>query len=133
MELAREELGIQVVERRIDRSELYLADEIFLSGTAAHLTPVISLDSRDIADGKPGPVSTQLKQMYFDIVFGRNPKYLHCAPPPCPKWSRPRRRRRVPWSCVPVTPGRCLVAGEMKGNDAALPPDGAGLKPAPAA
>ena len=77
MELAREELGIDVVERRIDRTELYLADEVFLSGTAAHLTPVISLDSRPIADGEPGPVSTQLKQMYFDIVFGRNPKYLH--------------------------------------------------------
>ena len=77
MELAREDLGIEVVERRIDRTELYLADEVFLSGTAAHLTPVISLDSRPIADGNPGPVSTALKQMYFDIVFGRNPKYLH--------------------------------------------------------
>ena len=58
MELAQEELGIEVVERRIDRTELYLADEVFLSGTAAHLTPVISLDSRPIADGNPGPVST---------------------------------------------------------------------------
>jgi branched-chain amino acid aminotransferase len=77
MELAREDLGIEVVERRIDRTELYLADEVFLSGTAAHLTPVISLDSRPIADGNPGPVSTALKKMYFDIVFGRNPKYLH--------------------------------------------------------
>ena len=77
MELASEELGIEVVERRIDRTELYLADEVFLTGTAAHLTPVISLDSRPIADGNPGPVSSQLKQMYFDIVFGRNPKYLH--------------------------------------------------------
>ncbi len=77
MELAQEDLGLEVVERRIDRSELYLADEVFLSGTAAHLTPVISLDSRPIADGNPGPVSTALKRMYFDIVFGRNPKYLH--------------------------------------------------------
>ncbi len=77
IELAREELGIEVVERRIDRTELYLADEVFLSGTAAHLTPVISLDNRPIADGNPGPVSSQLKQMYFGIVFGRNPKYLH--------------------------------------------------------
>ena len=77
MELAAGELGVEVVERRVDRSELYLADEVFLSGTAAHLTPVVSLDSRPIADGNPGPVSTALKRMYFDIVFGRNPKYLH--------------------------------------------------------
>lgn len=77
LELAQEDLGLEVVERRIDRSELYLAEEVFLSGTAAHLTPVVSLDNRPIADGKPGPVSTELKRMYFDIVFGRNPKYLH--------------------------------------------------------
>ena len=77
MELAAQDLGLEVVERRIDRSELYLADEVMLSGTAAHLTPVISLDSRPIGDGNPGPVTTALKRMYFDIVFGRNPKYLH--------------------------------------------------------
>ena len=77
MQLASAELGMEVQMRTIDRSELYLADEVFLSGTAAHLTPVISLDNRPIADGNPGPVSTALKQMYFDIVFGRNPKYLH--------------------------------------------------------
>ena len=76
-QLAQAELGLEVVERRIDRSELYLADEVFLSGTAAHLTPVVSLDSRPIADGEPGPVSTALQKMYFDVVFGRNPKYLH--------------------------------------------------------
>ena len=77
LQLAQRELGMEVVERTIDRSELYLADEVFLTGTAAHLTPVIELDSRPIADGKPGPVSTKLQKMYFDIVVGRNPKYLH--------------------------------------------------------
>ena len=84
IELAQEELGLEIVERRIDRSELYLADEVFLSGTAAHLTPVIQLDNRPIANGEPGPISTQLKQMYFDIVFGRNPKYLHWCTPAIP-------------------------------------------------
>ena len=84
IELAQEELGLQIIERRIDRSELYLADEVFLSGTAAHLTPVIQLDNRPIANGEPGPISTQLKQMYFDIVFGRNPKYLHWCTPAIP-------------------------------------------------
>jgi branched-chain amino acid aminotransferase len=75
--LAQSELGLEVVERSVDRSELYLAEEFFLTGTAAHLTPVVQLDSRSIADGNPGPISLQLQKMYFDIVFGRNPKFLH--------------------------------------------------------
>ena len=77
IQLAQSELGLEVVERTIDRSELYLADEVFLTGTAAHLTPVIELDNRAIADGNAGPISTQLQKMYFDIVVGRNPKYIH--------------------------------------------------------
>ena len=77
LQLAQSELGMEIEERGIDRSELYLCDEIFLTGTAAHLTPVVELDSRPIADGKPGPVAMRLQKMYFDIVFGRNPKFLH--------------------------------------------------------
>ncbi len=77
MQLAQTELGIEVVERSIDRSELYLADEVFLSGTAAHLTPVIELDRRPIDKGETGPVTAALQKLYFDIVVGRNPKYLH--------------------------------------------------------
>ena len=77
IQLAQSELGMSLVERTIDRSELYLADEVLLSGTAAHLTPVIELDNRPIGDGKPGPISTKLQEMYFDIVVGRNPKYMH--------------------------------------------------------
>jgi branched-chain amino acid aminotransferase len=84
-QLAQAELGLEVVQRRIDRSELYLADEVFLSGTAAHLTPVISLDSRPIGDGKAGPVATSLQKMYFDVVVGRNPKYLHWCTAAVPK------------------------------------------------
>ena len=85
IELARRELGIEVVERSIDRSELYLADEIFLTGTAAHLTPVAQLDNRNIGDGKPGPISLKLQKMYFDVVVGRNPKYLHWCTPAQPR------------------------------------------------
>ncbi len=77
IQLAQDELGLEVVERSIDRSELYLCDEVFLSGTAAHLTPVVELDKRDIGSGEPGAVSLALQKMYFDIVAGRNPKYLH--------------------------------------------------------
>ena len=77
IDLAERELSLKVVERSIDRSELYLADEVFLTGTAAHLTPVVELDRRAIADGKTGPISSKLQRMYFDIVVGKNPKYLH--------------------------------------------------------
>ena len=77
IQLAQTEMGLEVVETRIDRSQIYVADECFLTGTAAHLTPVIELDNRAIADGKVGPISAKLKKLYFDIVVGKNPKYLH--------------------------------------------------------
>ena len=77
IQLAQRELGLEIIERSVDRSELYLADEIFLTGTAAHLTPVVQLDNRTIADGNIGPISSKLQKLYFDIVVGRNPKYLH--------------------------------------------------------
>ena len=73
--LAREELGMQTVERDIDRTELYTADECFMTGTAAHVTPVVELDHRPIGDGKMGPVAKRLMRLYFDIITGRNPKY----------------------------------------------------------
>ncbi len=80
-DIAHNEFGLQVVERHIPRSELYLADEVFLTGTAAHLTPVGSVDNHLIADGNMGPVTRQLQTLYFDIVRGKVPKYLHwCTP-----------------------------------------------------
>jgi branched-chain amino acid aminotransferase len=77
MQLAQSELGIEVAERTIDRSEIYMADECFLTGTAAHLTPVVEVDNRKIRDGSVGPISSKLQKMYFDIVVGRDPKYIH--------------------------------------------------------
>ena len=85
IQLAQSELGLDVLERSIDRSELYLADEVFLTGTAAHLTPVVELDHRPIADGKAGPVSSKLQKMYFDIVVGRTEKYRHWCTPASPR------------------------------------------------
>ncbi len=85
IQLAQSELGLEVEERSIDRSEPYLADEVFLTGTAAHLTPVVELDNRPIADGKAGPISGQLQKMYFDIVVGGNPKYPHWCTPASPR------------------------------------------------
>ncbi|MDP6822159.1 MAG: branched-chain amino acid transaminase [Dehalococcoidia bacterium] len=77
IELARNEFGLEVVERRIHRSELYLADEVFLTGTAAHLTAVGELDNRMIGNGEMGPVAQKLQAIYFDIVAGNNPDYMH--------------------------------------------------------
>ncbi|HXG35497.1 MAG TPA: branched-chain amino acid transaminase [Dehalococcoidia bacterium] len=79
--LAKEELGIETVERDIDRSELYIAEECFMTGTAAHVTPVVELDHRLIGDGKMGPITGKLQTLYFDIIYGRNRKYSHwCTP-----------------------------------------------------
>jgi branched-chain amino acid aminotransferase len=76
IELAREELDIDVVERRIHRSELYLADEIFLTGTAAHVTPVGELDDRPIGDGETGPITASIQKIYRAVIRGDSPKYL---------------------------------------------------------
>ena len=81
IKLAKEELGIETIERQIDRSELYIADECFLAGTAAHIAPVIEIDHRQIGDGKVGKITTKLQQLYFDVVQGKVAKYLHwCTP-----------------------------------------------------
>jgi branched-chain amino acid aminotransferase len=81
MTLARTELGIEVVERDIDRTEIYTADECFMTGTAAHVTPVVELDRRPVGDGKMGPITGELVSLYFDIIKGNNPKYSHwCTP-----------------------------------------------------
>ena len=85
IELAQKELGIEVVERSITRSELYLADEIFLTGTAAHLTAVGSVDNIDVGEGTMGPATRQLQDMYFDVVRGKNPKYMQWCTPATPK------------------------------------------------
>lgn len=75
MEIAQNELGMASVERQVDRSELYAADEVFLTGTAAHITPVIEIDHRSIGDGKVGPVTGRLADSYVDIIRGKNEKY----------------------------------------------------------
>ena len=79
--LAREELGIETVERHIGRVELYTADECFLTGTAAHITPVAEIDHRKIADGEIGKVTGQLQKLYQDAILGNSPKYADwCTP-----------------------------------------------------
>ena len=74
--IATDELGLEIVERQIRRSELYLADEIFLTGTAAHVTPVGELDMRAIGSGGIGPVTRRISDMYMSAISGNNPKYI---------------------------------------------------------
>jgi branched-chain amino acid aminotransferase len=81
IELAEKELGIPTIHRAIDRSELYTADECFLTGTAAHVTPICEIDRRKIADGEIGPITAKLQDIYAKVIRGNNPKYMHwCTP-----------------------------------------------------
>lgn len=76
IELA-EEMGYEVLRRRITREEIYIADEAFLTGTAAELTPVREVDARIIGNGARGTMTEKLQSAYFDVVFGRNEEYAH--------------------------------------------------------
>ena len=85
IQLAKNELGLETVERSVRRSELYTADECFLTGTAAHLTPVGRIDNHDIGSGELGPITKELQNIYFDVIRGRMSKYLHwCTLVPTP-------------------------------------------------
>jgi branched-chain amino acid aminotransferase len=84
IELARRELGIQTIERQIPRSELYTADECFMTGTAAHLTPVVEVDNRVIGSGEPGPLTQKLGALYKEIIRGNNPLYRDWCTPVTP-------------------------------------------------
>src|SRR6202171_1115642 len=71
IELASQDLGLKVVERSIDRSELYIADEVFLCGTGAQVSPVLEIDRRTVGDGDMGPITRELQKIYFDVCYGR--------------------------------------------------------------
>jgi len=71
------DLGIDVIEKRITRDELYCADEAFFTGTAAEITPIRELDNRQIGIGSRGPVTEKLQSLFFDVVAGKAPQYQH--------------------------------------------------------
>ena len=75
IELARNELGLPVVERSIDRTEVFIAEELFMTGTAAEVTAVTEVDHRPVGTGKMGPITTELRALYQDVIRARNPKY----------------------------------------------------------
>jgi len=81
IELARQELGLVVIERSIDRTELYVAEEIFLCGTGVQVAAVTQVDHRIIGTGQIGPIVKRLRDLYFQVVRGQAPKYrAWCTP-----------------------------------------------------
>ncbi len=81
MQLARDEFGIEVIERPISRTELYVCDELLFCGTGAQVAPVRSVDRRVLGNGSPGEITRKLQKLYFDIVLGKIDKYRHwCTP-----------------------------------------------------
>ena len=81
MELAKDVLGLEVEERAVDRTEIYISDEAFYCGTGAQVSPIVTVDGRKLGDGNVGPISKELQKLYFDVVKGKVPKYKHwCMP-----------------------------------------------------
>ncbi len=84
--LLRDELGLEVVERQIDRTEVFVADEAFFCGTGVQVAAITRVDHRPVGTGKMGPVVGELREVFFDVVRGRSPKYRHwCAPAYAPE------------------------------------------------
>src|SRR5579859_3260504 len=81
IQLVRDELGLAVQERSIDRSELYCCDELFLCGTGAEITPVVEVDRRPVGDGRIGELTQEIQSLYNGIVRGQNPKYANLTLP----------------------------------------------------
>jgi branched-chain amino acid aminotransferase len=81
MELAQRELGLQVVERAIDRSELYLCDELFFTGTAVGVMPIVQVDHRPVRNAEIGLITAQMRQLYFDATHGRIQAYRRWLAP----------------------------------------------------
>jgi branched-chain amino acid aminotransferase len=75
IELARNELALPVLERSIDRTEVFIAEEMFMTGTAAEITAITKIDYRPIGAGRMGPITTKLRALYQDVIRARNPKY----------------------------------------------------------
>ena len=81
IQIAKNEMGLETIERSIRRSEIYNSDECFLTGTAAHLTPVGSLDSINIGNGEMGNITRELQKLYFDVIRGNVERYKDwCLP-----------------------------------------------------
>ena len=85
IELAREQLGLPVEERRVDRSELWAADEVFWCGSGQEVVPILSVDRLPVGDGRPGPVTRRVQQAYFDEVYRRSDRHPQWLTPVWPR------------------------------------------------
>jgi branched-chain amino acid aminotransferase len=81
IDLCRDDLGLEVIERDIDRSEVYIADEAFFCGSGAEITPMLSLDHYDLGHGTVGPITRRVQDHYFAVTAGRVEKYRHWLTP----------------------------------------------------
>ena len=81
MTLLRDELGMEIVERSIDKSEVYLAEEAFLVATGAQIVAITKIDHRKLGNGSMGPVTKKLRDLYFNVVRGKVPKYRQWCQP----------------------------------------------------
>jgi branched-chain amino acid aminotransferase len=79
--LAKKELGLETLERPIDRTELLICDEVFLSGTAVQITAATKIDHIPVGDGQIGPVASKLREVFFNVVRGRDPSYQDWVTP----------------------------------------------------
>ncbi|MBC7074237.1 branched-chain amino acid transaminase [Candidatus Parcubacteria bacterium] len=75
IKIAKEDLGLEVIERPIGRTELYIADEVFVTGTACNISAIIEIDKRQIGNGTMGQITARVREKYSEICFGKNPKY----------------------------------------------------------
>jgi len=81
IDLARQELEVTTIERPIDRTEIYMSEELFMTGTAAQIVAITQVDHRQIGTGKMGPIATRLKELYQQVVRGNLPKYSRWTTP----------------------------------------------------
>ncbi len=81
IQLLREELGVEVQERQVDRTEAYLADEMFMCGTGAEITPITQIEHRSVGDGEIGPLTSRLSKRFMDVVYGRDSRYMDWLEP----------------------------------------------------
>ena len=93
IKLAEAELGIKTVERHVARVELYNAQECFMTGTAAHITPIAEIDNRKVGDGEIGPVTKKLQKVYADVIRGNDARYSDWCTPVYKKATVPERHR----------------------------------------
>jgi branched-chain amino acid aminotransferase len=84
MELAGKELGLTILERSIDRTEVYICEELFMTGTAAQVTAITQVDYRAVGDGKMGPITSQLRTLFDQTVRGNNPNFTEWNTPVYP-------------------------------------------------